>query len=97
MDELGREKVAVISRLDDSQDKWREIVGTARSYGFSGIQMTPSLYEEQLGLDLLDIPAFLKQLRLTYHIGGTYSLVTPGHSVQLWPPAVKTCRCTRPS
>jgi len=77
MDELGREKVAVISRLDDSQDKWREIVGTARSYGFSGIQMTPSLYEEQLGLDLLDIPAFLKQLRLTYHIGGTYSLVTP--------------------
>lgn len=57
-------------------DKWRIISDIADKYGLSGIQINPSVYKGQLGLSLNMLPNFFDRYRLTYHIGGTSTLVS---------------------
>lgn|GEM_PF-5758050 len=43
-------------------------------YGFLGIQIS-RMYIKKFGLDLYDIPHFICDYRLIYHIGGLYYLL----------------------
>ena len=55
----------------------------AAGFGFQGIQFTPSLYEQRLGLSLKRIPDVFRKYRLTYHIAGIHPLASPRDEAEL--------------
>ncbi|MTI94556.1 MAG: TIM barrel protein [Firmicutes bacterium] len=75
MDDFGDDNLENLISLGDAQEKWQFLARLAQEFGCPGIQITPWLYEQKLGLDLDAIPAAFTDFRLTYHIGGVRPLV----------------------
>ena len=75
MDDIGSDKVEKINKYSNPKDKWRKIDEIALVYGFWGIQIS-GMYKKKFGLDLYNIPYFICDYRLTYHIGGLYYLLS---------------------
>ena len=71
MDEIGYQNNEIIKAIDQESDRWKFIYNTARSYGFEGIHITPSLYNK-FGLNLGNIPDYFQDFILTFHLGGGY-------------------------
>jgi sugar phosphate isomerase/epimerase len=75
MDDFGDDYFEEIKTYKNENNKWRKISEIAGNYGFAGIQINPTLYKDKLGLSLRTIPDFLRQFRLTYHMGGISTLI----------------------
>ena len=71
MDEIGFENEAKIKTISSESDRWKFLYDTALAYGFEGIHITPSLYDE-FYLNLKNIPGYFKDFKLTLHLGGMY-------------------------
>ncbi|MCL2406802.1 MAG: sugar phosphate isomerase/epimerase [Defluviitaleaceae bacterium] len=76
MDEIGFGNTEKIKRITSEADRWRFIYDTAKAYGFDGVHITPSLYNDDFGLDLLNIPNYFQDFKLTLHFGGFGRLVS---------------------
>jgi len=76
MDEIGFENTAKIKQITSETDRWRFIYDTARSYDFEGVHFTPSLYNNDFGLDLNNIPDYFQDFKLTLHFGGEHKVIT---------------------
>ena len=74
MDDLGTENIEKVNKYTTRKDKWKKIHEIAIEYGFKGIQLSNQVYNGELGLSLNDIPGFINDFRLTYHIGSLYNL-----------------------
>lgn len=74
MDDIGDDYIEKVIRTNNEMDKWKLISDVADKYGFSGIQINPSDYQERLGLSLNRFPGFIDKFRLTYHAGGVATL-----------------------
>jgi sugar phosphate isomerase/epimerase len=83
MDEIGFDNVTRLCRLKDRELIWAEIDRIAHEFGVKGIQFTPTVYEQTLGLSLREIPEAFRKYRLTYHIGGIWPLASPRDGEQL--------------
>jgi sugar phosphate isomerase/epimerase len=83
MDEIGSDNVTRLRRLKDRQAIWVEIDHIAHGFGVKGIQFTPTVYEQALGLSLRHIPDAFRKYRLTYHIAGIRSLASSEDEEQL--------------
>ncbi len=83
MDELGCDNVEKVLRYQLSGDRWRAIDAIAQEYGVSGVQITPKMYEGELGLNVDDMPDYMLKYRLTCHYSGSYALVTVEDSERL--------------
>jgi sugar phosphate isomerase/epimerase len=75
MDEIGYENNERIIELKSEAEKWALIFDIARTYGFKGIHITPSLYES-FGLHVDRIPLEISEFHLSYHLGGHYNILT---------------------
>jgi sugar phosphate isomerase/epimerase len=75
MDEIGFENNERIVALKSEAEKWAFIFDIARTYGFTGIHITPSLYES-FGLNVDRIPTEISEFHLSYHLGGHYNILT---------------------
>jgi len=76
LDDFGDENLAALKALTDSDAKWRHIADITRSLDVPGIQLSPK-YQDELELDLMEIPDHITQgFRLTYHLGGVFTLTT---------------------
>ena len=76
MDEIGFENTEIIKNITSEDDKWQFIYSVAESYGFEGIHFTPSLYKNDFGLDLNNIPDYFQDFKLTLHFGGLHNIIT---------------------
>jgi len=76
MDEIGFENTKKIKSIKSEAERWQFIYDTALSYGFEGIHVTPSLYNEDFGLDLNNIPGNFQDFRLTLHFGGLHRIIS---------------------
>lgn len=76
MDDFGDDYIGKIKSANNEKDKWKMISAIADEYGFSGIQINPTVYKGQLGLSLNMLPNFFDKFRLTYHIGGVSTLIS---------------------
>lgn len=74
MDDFGEDYAQEIKKLNSEKDKWKRIADIACQYGLKGIQINPSVYKRQMGLSLNRIPNYFEKFRLTYHIGGLFTL-----------------------
>jgi sugar phosphate isomerase/epimerase len=83
MDEIGSDNLEIVKNSDQIIDRWGSIYKIAKEFGFQGIQMSPQLYEEELGLPLNNIPEFMNEFRLTYHVGGLFTLNSSSDFEQL--------------
>ena len=82
MDEIGTENTETIKTITSEEGRWRFLYDTAKSYGFDGIHLTPSLYEKSFGLDLAEIPHYFQDFKLTLHFGGLYKVTTKAEAEQ---------------
>jgi len=73
MDEIGLENTEKIKSITSEAGRWQFIYDVAKSYGFWGIHVTPSLYKNEFGLDLNNIPDYFQNFELTLHFGGLYN------------------------
>lgn len=76
MDEIGFENTDKIKNITTEADKWQFIYDTAKSYGFEGVHLTPSLYSKDFGLDLSNIPNYFREFKLTLHFGGLHKIIS---------------------
>ncbi len=76
MDEPGLDKQEQIRALRTQDEKWRALDALAGGAGLEGVQITTTLYEKTLGLSPDTVPDFIRQYRLTYHIGGLFDILT---------------------
>lgn len=76
MDDIGLDHIDPVRRLRDAAEKWHYIDNLAREARFDGIHITRDFYQKELHLPLDTIPEHIRRYRLTYHLGGTYSLMT---------------------
>ena len=76
MDEIGHENTKKIKTITSESDRWLFIFDVANSYGFEGIHFTPSLYNNDFGLDLNNIPDYFQNFKLTLHFGGLHNIIT---------------------
>jgi len=76
MDEIGFENTEKIKNIASESDRWQFIYDVAKSYGFGGIHVTPSLYRNEFGLDINNIPDYFQDFKLTLHFGGLHNTTT---------------------
>ena len=76
MDEIGIENTEKIKAMSSEAGRWRFIYDVAKSYGFEGIHLTPSLYSKDFGLDLENIPEYFQDFKLTLHFGGLHKITS---------------------
>ncbi len=76
MDDFGPENFTLLKGMESDAQKWDLICRLAGDAGFDGIQISSTLYERNLGIDVRRIPSEVKHFRLTYHLGGLYDLST---------------------
>ncbi|MCL2703128.1 MAG: sugar phosphate isomerase/epimerase [Defluviitaleaceae bacterium] len=75
MDEIGFENMEEIMKISNESGKWRFIYDAARTYGFDGIHITPSLYKN-FGVDYRNVPEYFRDFKLTLHLGGIHSVTS---------------------
>ncbi|MDR0928597.1 MAG: sugar phosphate isomerase/epimerase [Oscillospiraceae bacterium] len=75
MDEIGFENAEKIIAMRRDAEKWAFLLDTARTYGFTGIHITPSLYAS-FGLSVEAIPSDVDAFHLSYHLGGLYRILS---------------------
>ena len=76
MDEIGFANTEKIKTISTETERWKFIYDTAESYGFEGIHFTPSLYNNDFGLDLENIPSYFQDFKLTLHLGGLHKIIS---------------------
>ncbi|MCL2500490.1 MAG: sugar phosphate isomerase/epimerase [Defluviitaleaceae bacterium] len=76
MDEIGFENTEKIKNITSEADRWQFIYDVAKSYGFGGIHITPSLYKNKFRLDINNIPDYFQDFKLTLHFGGLHNSTT---------------------
>ena len=82
MDEIGFENILKIKTLTTFSEKWKFLYNVAKGYGFEGIHITPSLYNG-FDLDISTIPDYFQVFKLTYHLGGIYSISTKDDYIKI--------------
>lgn len=75
MDEIGFENSEKIKMIDSESDRWKFIYDIAKTYGFEGIHITPSLYKS-FSLDLNNLPDYFHDFKLTFHFGGVQKITS---------------------
>jgi len=95
MDEIGFENTEKIKKIPLEADRWKFIYDVAKTYGFEGIHLTPSLYSKEFELDIENIPAYYQDFKLTLHyeaFGKTFTkyfdiaLQNNMHDISVHPP-----------
>ena len=56
--------------------------GTCVIIIFGGIHVTPSLYRNEFGLDINNIPDYFQDFKLTLHFGGLHNATTDHESYE---------------
>ena len=76
MDEIGFENTEKIKTMSAETDRWKFIYDVAKFYGFEGVHFTPSLYNNDFGLDLENIPSYFQNFKLALHFGGLRKIIS---------------------
>jgi sugar phosphate isomerase/epimerase len=75
MKSIGFENEEKIKTIKTELDRWQFLYDIAKNYGFEGIQID-AVDTAGWGLDLNNIPEYFEELKLTFHFGGHYKIMS---------------------